>query len=158
MEAIQSAKFIGGIAEVRITPTSNVNLSVDDANSVEVLFRDPLLIETIELLEDRSSYSEVEIVEDGVSLVRHSLKLVLKRELGLRLRATLSTRYMDGVVAIVTIHARERLLVGFTSKFGIEQPLRVIGGAFETGSSPKDYPLFSLTLQCEDTSYATKFE
>ena len=156
--AIQPAKFVGGVAEVRITTIANIDIVEGDITSEASIFRSPLLVETVDILEDRSSYSEVEIVEDGVSMVRHSLKIVLRREAGLRLRSLLSTKYIDGVVAIVGVHASERLLVGYTNKFGVEQPLRVVEGIFETGISPKDYPLYSLTLQCEDTSYATKFK
>jgi len=154
----QPTKFIGGVAEVMITPISNVILSSSDITNEEALFRDSSLIETIDILEDRSSYSEEEIVKDGISSVKHSLKIVLRREVGLSLRSQLDTRYINGVVAILTTHAKERLLVGFTPKFGEEQPLRVIGSGFETGLSPKDYPLFSVTLQCEDTSYATNIK
>lgn len=154
MTEVKPTKFVGGVSDIEVTSISNITATEGIIINEESLFRDPSLIYKIDILEDKSSYKEQTNIENGIAYVRHTLNIVLRREVAINFLDDLSSKYIDGVVAIVTTMANERLLVGISERFGLEEPLRLQKTDFNTGISSKEYPTFSLTLQCDDTEYA----
>lgn len=154
MKTANLTKFVGGVAEIEISSITNIVAPEGTIINEESLFRDPLLIDKIDIVEDKSSYDEQVNVENGVSFMRHTIKIALKRGAASSLAASFASKYIDGVVAIVTTMAGERLLVGVSAKFGTEHPLHPIQMGFDTGLTPKEYPLCILTLQCHATESA----
>ncbi len=103
--------------------------------------------------EDRAVYSET-LSDDGLrGLVRHTLEMELSAgETASRATDELVRRSGEGFVAVVTMASGERILVGYSSRFGARYPLRVAKMASASGSVPADFPSVKITLESTDAN------
>jgi len=114
----------------------------------------------VPLAEDRSSYTEESVGEEGLPATRHTLTAVCCRYTGREKFAgpILEELATDGAVACVELHNGERLLVGWSVRLGFEQPLRLVKFRFLTGAKPVDAPLLEMRLECVDATRALRYE
>ena len=64
----------------------------------------------------------------------------------------------EGLIALVTMASGERLLAGWSARFGTSQPLRPGSFAMESGIKPLDGTPAVLTLASEDTDPAAELK
>lgn len=114
----------------------------------------------VPIAEDRSSYTEESVGEEGLPATRHSLTLVCHRYAGREKFAgpILEELSTDGAVACVELYTGERLLVGWSERLGFEQPLHLKKFRFLTGPKPVDVPLLELHLESVDAARALRYE
>lgn len=115
---------------------------------------------TVPLAEDRSSYTEESVGDEGLPATRHTLAIVCHRYPGREMFAgpLLEELATDGAVACVDLSNGERLLVGWSERLGFEQPLRLKKFRFLTGPKPVDTPLLELHLESIDAARALRYE
>ena len=146
-------KPAGGVAAVTVTPAGNLlRAAVAADGRAEAIFRDATQLTALPLAEQRSSYAE--------RLVRHTLTLVVNRE-AFRKAFTPALRRAaetEGLIALVTMASGERLLAGWSARFGTSQPLRPDSFAMESGIKPLDGTPAVLTLTSEDTDPAAELK
>jgi hypothetical protein len=68
----------------------------------------------------------------------------------------LLARSPEGFVALVSRASGERLLVGYSERFGTRYPLRVAALSSASGSVPADIPTLTLTLESCDATTSFK--
>ncbi len=132
MEPIK--KPVGGVAAVVIVP------------------RDGSPRPAAPLVEERSSYEEELVSDDGILRVHHTLTLVVPREAAAAMLPLAAGMAADGVTALVTTAAGERLTVGWSERFGFEQPLRLRSFRLATGTRPADGNAATLRFESDDTT------
>lgn len=102
--------------------------------------------------EDKASYCEETIVDNGRSLVRHVLTMEFPAGSAAREAVEQLVRMSaGGFVAVVETGAGERLLAGYSVRFGVRFPLRLKRAASGQGSCPSDFPTETIVLVSEDT-------
>lgn len=106
----------------------------------------------IRLVEDRSSYTEDILSDDGILRVRHTLTLVVPRETAAAMLPLAAGMVSEGVTALVTTAAGEQLTVGWSERFRSEQPLRLQFLSLGTGTRPADGNAATLRFESEDTT------
>ena len=132
-------KPAGGVAAVTVTPAGNLlRAAVAADGRAEAIFRDATQLTALPLAEQRSSYAERLDTDAGPQRVRHTLTLVVGRETFRKaftpaLRRAAET---EGLIALVTMASGERLLAGWSARFGTSQPLRPDSFAMESGIKP----------------------
>ena len=153
-------KPVGGIRSVKLCTTDNiagVGFSSDATTNASLEFVDSNEVMECSLLEDSSSFEEEFSFDQGVVAVRHTLSLVANRDLA---AAWLEAEFcgelrLKGLCAVVTLNDDRQLLVGYSQRFGGQQPLRVKGIKVWSGVSLSDTPTVTLTLESYDTSAAS---
>ncbi|WP_307756656.1 hypothetical protein [uncultured Alistipes sp.] len=156
-----SRKPAGGITAAALTPVGNLlRVAAVAGGQVEAAFRDEALLTELPLEEDRSSYTETLDTEAGPQRVRHTLKLVVSREAAYTLfgSAFRRTAASEGLVAVVTMASGERLLTGWSTRLGTEQPLRLASMCNESGVKPLDGTPVVVTLTSEDADGAVELK
>ena len=154
-------KPAGGVAAVTVTPAGNLlRAAVAADGRAEAIFRDATQLTALPLAEQRSSYAERLDTDAGPQRVRHTLTLVVGRETFRKaftpaLRRAAET---EGLIALVTMASGERLLAGWSARFGTSQPLRPDSFAMESGIKPLDGTPAVLTLTSEDTDPAAELK
>ncbi len=115
---------------------------------------------TVPLAEDRSSYTEESVGEEGLPATRHTLTVVCPRYPGREMFAgpLIEELAADGAVACIELNNGERLVVGWTERLGLEQPLRLKKFRILTGAKPVDVPLLELHLECVDAARALRYQ
>lgn len=156
-------KPAGGVAEVVLTPASNVgDVRFDDFGGRCRIsgFADPTRCLRPPLVEGRSSYEEQMQGSAGAPLVSHTLTLALDPHDAAALRNDPTTEAIrnEGAVAQVRTESGRRLCVGCSSRFGTEQPLRLLGTDYASGCGLCDRPLTLLRLHSADTAPAAELE
>ena len=142
-------KPAGGVAAVTVTPAGNLlRAAVAADGRAEAIFRDATQLTALPLAEQRSSYAERLDTDAGPQRMRHTLTLVVGRETFRKaftpaLRRAAET---EGLIALVTMASGERLLAGWSARFGTSQPLRPDSFAMESGIKPLDGTPAVLTL------------
>lgn len=97
--------------------------------------------------EDRAHYSE----SLSAALVKHTLDMEFAAgEEARRAVDELVRRSGEGFVAVVTTAGGERIVVGWSARFGTGYPLRVTNISSVSGSVPEDVPSVKVTLESED--------
>lgn len=109
--------------------------------------------------EDEARYTETVSCGAGPALVKHELTLDLERMDAETCRAVqeLCADAGGGFVAVVTTANDVSLLVGYSSKFGAEYPLRLAKSVGTTGSALTDVTAESIVLASTDTSKSLMF-
>ena len=150
-------KPAGGVAAVTVTPAGNLlRAAVAADGRAEAIFRDATQLTALPLAEQRSSYAERLDTDAGPQRVRHTLTLVVGRKAFTpALRRAAET---EGLIALVTMASGERLLAGWSARFGTSQPLRPDSFAMESGIKPLDGTPAVLTLTSEDTDPAAELK
>lgn len=114
-------KPAGGVAAVTVTPAGNLlRAAVAADGRAEAIFRDATQLTALPLAEQRSSYAERLDTDAGPQRVRHTLTLVVNRE-AFRKAFTPALRRAaetEGLIALVTMASGERLLAGWSARFG----------------------------------------
>ena len=152
MDARKPAKPVGGIAAAAVVPAGAAALgSAAEVAAAAV---------AVPLVEGRSSYDETTDSRDGTVRVEHLLTLAVpadfaRRHLGEELCRRWAT---EGTAAVVVTEAGERLVAGWSERFGGEQPLRLATLELSTDKSPRAVPVALLTLRSVDTSPATRIQ
>ena len=112
----------------------------------------------VSLMDDGSHYDEQTQASGLPVSVEHTLTLCSDRWLA---AAWFDKEFMqraaaDGVAARITMATGEEIVVGWSERFGFEQPLRLKTLTFCSGSKPNDSPRVVLTLSSRDTDSAIK--
>ncbi len=103
--------------------------------------------------EDRASYTEEAFGAGGQPLVRHTLKVEFPagEETHLALTELSET---TGFIALITTGAGQRLLAGYSPRFGAKYPLRLTKGFSDSGSRYPDFPSVTVIFESTDTEYS----
>ena len=147
-------KPAGGVAAVTVTPAGNLlRAAVAADGRAEAIFRDATQLTALPLAERLDT-------DAGPQRMRHTLTLVVGRETFRKaftpaLRRAAET---EGLIALVTMASGERLLAGWSARFGTSQPLRPDSFAMESGIKPLDGTPAVLTLTSEDTDPAAELK
>lgn len=107
---------------------------------------------SIPLIEERSSYTEEIVSDDGILRVHHMLTLVVPHEAAAAMLPLAAGMTAGGVTALVATAAGEQLTVGWSERFGFEQPLRLRSFSLETGKRPADGNAATLRYESDDTT------
>lgn len=161
MSASTIGKPAGGIAAVILTPAGNIlRVSGAAGEEAEVELRDPGRVCDFPLAEEGSSYEEAFDADAGPLRVRHTLRLAAGREAESRTGSAefLRAAAGGGLAALVTMRSGRRLLVGWSHRFGAEQPLRPVALLAASGSRPLDKASAVLTLASEDAGAAVEIK
>lgn len=127
-------KPVGGVVAVRLSP-------VGSAQQPE-----------LPLVEERSSYVEELVADDGILRVHHTLQLVVSRETARSFLPFAARMAAEGGSAVVTTAAGEQLVVGWTEDLGWEHPLRLTALDLGSGTKPADGNEATLRFECDDTA------
>lgn len=152
---------MGGVRSVELFAANNlsvVRFTADATQCTKLMFVDEGAVMSCLLLEDRSSFDETFSFEEGVVAVKHTLRLVADRNLG---GAWLEAEFrreavQRGLCALVTLNDGRQLLVGYSARFGAQQPLRISQIETSSGRAPSDQPTVTLQLESIDTSAAAE--
>ena len=147
-------KAVGGVERAALYPADAVATALFSSEGCEVeLSGEPI---EVELLEDMSSFEECSDSRSGVTKISHQLNLVAdRREAGAWFDEAFVERCsIEGVVAVVSLCDGRRLLVGYSARFGDEQPLRLSSLTFASGSCLHDKPTATLRLVSYDTEFS----
>lgn len=104
------------------------------------------------LVEERSSYTEEALSDDGILRIRHLLRLVLPRTQAAALLPLLPRMAQEGVTARIRTAAGEELTVGWSERFRFEQPLRLVSFTLCSGTRRADGNDAVLCLESDDTT------
>ena len=110
------------------------------------------------LVDDASSYIEQFSADNRQVSVLHTLTLCSDRnQAGAWFDGEFLRRVAaDGVVAKVELATGEQITVGWCSRMGLEQSLRLHSLEFDSGKSLNDSPRVTLSLSCRDVTSALK--
>lgn len=101
-------------------------------------------------------YREQISMATGMKVVVHQIEFSLSRmgDTTRRVVEELCSASLGGLIAVVETSVGERLLVGYSPKFGFERALKVVGGSATTGSCFDDDTLEYVVLRSDDTDKA----
>lgn len=142
----------GGVEQVLLIPAGSFVRAVEDpAGESLSRFESSQTPAEYAFREDRASYSET-LLRDGMQCtVKHTLVMELPSGGGVhRAAGELARRSDEGFVAVVTKASRERIVVGYSSRFGVRYPLRVTRMVSASGSAAADFPSVEITLESID--------
>ena len=152
-------KPVGGVRSVALLAANNISAAQFDkvtGECTQLVMVDHQAVMNVELVEDRSSLEEEFSFDDGLLSVEHRLTLVADRNMAeawfdeeFRCEAT-----RCGLCAVVTLSDGRVLLVGYSERFGAEQPLRIKSLHSHSGCRLVDMPTLTLTLESCDSSAA----
>lgn len=137
-------KPVGGVAHVEL-------FAVQGFARVEDMVQGAGL--TIALMDDGSHYDE-HISSDHLPVsVQHTLTLCAPRS---QASAWFDSDFLahasaEGVVARIALCSGEKMMIGWSPKFGFEQALRLRSLQFHSGDRPQQTPTVELTLCSCDT-------
>lgn len=105
----------------------------------------------VALIDDSSTYIEEVVIEKGVAVVRHTLKL---KALYSCAEEWLSSEFIEmatycGVVAEVTLNDSRQITVGYSEALRFEQPLRLKSLEVDSKHSVAQTPTVTIELCCE---------
>lgn len=160
MTTTLSRKPAGGVVAVTLSPAGNLLRAEASGGGVEVTFRDERRLVVLPLAEERSSYGEEADTQAGPMRIKHLLTLAVNRELASECFSAelLQTAATEGLLAIVTMASGERLLAGWSAKFGTSQSLRTGTVRMASGQKALDGTWTYLTLGSEDTAPASELK
>ena len=147
-------KAVGGVERVALYPADAVATALFSSEGCEVeLSGEPI---EVELLEDMSSFEECSDSRSGVTKILHQLNLVAdRREAEVWFDEEFVERCsVEGVVAVISLCDGRQLLVGYSARFGDEQPLHLSSLTFASGSCLHDKPTATLRLVSHDTEFS----
>ena len=92
------------------------------------------------------------VSDDGILRVHHTLTLVVPREAAAALLPLAAGMAAAGVTAVVRTAAGEELTVGWSERFGFEQPLRLRSLLLGSGTHAADGNAATLRFESDDTT------
>lgn len=156
-------KPAGGVAEVVLTPVSNIRQVRFDAPGGRCRF--PVCTDAERclhppLVEGRSSFEEQAEGAPGAVMVTHTLTLALDPGIAAALAAdaTAAAIRTDGAVALIRTESGRLLLCGYSARFGGEQPLHAANTEYASGRSLRERPLVLLRFRCADSDPAAEID
>ncbi len=144
MELKSNYLLAGGIAEVVMHPSSSTLPEAVLATTDESF--------SITLHHEGSSYSEVRGSTHGMYSVRHKLTLVGYMGGDMASEAAVQRVLQQGVVADVRLNSGESVRVGWSEKYGVAAPLRLVSSEILTGEKRLDFPLKTWVWESLDTT------
>lgn len=138
---------------------ARVTFGADASTYLRLIFTSATAVMECSLLEDTSSLEESMSFEGGAVAVRHTLTLVADRNLA---AAWLGPEFrneslLKGLCAVVTLNDGRQLLVGYSERFGAQQPLRIKEIISSSGQRPSEAPTITMILENYDTSVAALY-
>lgn len=151
---VRSCKPVGGVERVILYPADAVQTALFSSDGCEVTLADEAL--EVELMDDASHYQERAECECGATKIAHTLHLVAERHKAVEWFGAefLERASIDGVVAVVKLEDGRSLLVGYSSRFGNEYPLRLASLLSASGSGTGEQPTVTLQLVSYDTEFS----
>ena len=145
-------KPVGGISSAAVVPSG----ASACGSPAEIAAR---AVE-LPLVEGLSSYEERVDSRDGIFRVEHRLTIALPAGYARDRFSAAECRRLAavGTAAVIVTESGERLIAGWSEQFGSEQPLRLTGIAFTTGTSPRDVPAAILTFASIDGATAERIQ
>ena len=150
-----SGKRSGGIRSIKLASVNDITDVVTDNTSgicTGINFVENGGFSLYEFMEGEASYSEKMSAADGVTEVEHEIKFSLERpdnDTKMAINELLKTSH-KGIVAVVTTNSNVSFLVGYSDKFGTEQPLRLEKTEMSTGTNPANNTSEIITLVSKD--------
>lgn len=149
-----SYKPVGGVKRVLLYPTEAIKKVLFSKKGCEVEYSAAPI--EVELMEDKSSFEERAEAVKGQTRITHILQLVSDRAKGEEWLKPdfLEMISIDGAVADVELADNRHLLVGYSTTFGNEQPLRLESLSSSSGSTLHDKPTLTLRLVSHDIAFS----
>lgn len=154
---VASCRPKGGIREVKLIDASKIeNVSFGNAGRkcTGLLLSPQAEIQNYDILEERSSYTEIVTERNGFRVVKHSLKLV-RGKVSSEEMFPVSEWMRRGCVALVTLGSGRRIVAGVSEESGCGYPLRVVSVGRDSGRSAGDGITEELLLESCDVSEAS---
>ncbi len=148
MEGILNQRVCGGVERIVLLPIGELDLTQDGGGwDVEL----PFSAVEIGVEEGTAQCCEERVVRDGVSRVTHNIEaLVEEGHPALQLLADAD----EGLAAVVSLNSGESRLLGYSSDFAKERPLRVMRMERVSGSCRADDAEYRIRLWSEDNAFA----
>ncbi len=144
MELRSNYLLAGGIAHVVMHPSNSTlpdePLTVGDSSL------------TMPLHHEGSSYSELRNCSAGLYTVTHRLTVVGYLGEDMASEEELQALLLSGIVADVKLNSGATIRVGWSSKFGVAAPLRLVSSEVVSGEKRLDYPLRKWVWESTDAS------
>ena len=150
----------GGIESVRLVEAGQIlQVRYDAVNDryTGIELREGAGFVQYRFAEDEALYREQLAVTGGKPLVRHELSFVLTGMNSASRKAVEEMAAAGGLAALVENRQGEILLVGWSERFGAEQPLRMDKSVGTTRSAPGEVPSETIVLSAADTEKAKPF-
>lgn len=149
-------KPVGGVESCTLYPADAVQTIIFSSKGCSVQLQGSPI--EVELLDDSSHYHEEIKCKDGLLKVLHRLQLVADRKAAEKWLDTefLEQLSIEGAIAVVKLEDGRSLLVGYSSHFGDEQPLRLEYLISESGNNLHDKPIVTLQLLSYDTEFSSE--
>ena len=149
-------KPVGGVESCSLYPADAVQTAIFSSKGCKVQLQGTPI--KVDLLDDSSHYNEEIKCKDGPVKVSHQLQLVADRKVAEKWLDTefLERLSIEGAIAVVTLEDGRSLLVGYSSHFGDEQPLRLEYLISESGNNLHDKPIVTLQLLSYDTEFSSE--
>lgn len=147
-------KPVGGVESCTLYPADAVQRAIFSSEGCEVQLQGSCI--EVELLEDSSRYEEEAKGGDGAMRVSHLLHLVADRDVAVEWLDTdfLERLSIEGAVAVIVLEDGRRLLAGYSSHLGNEQPLHLECLISSSGTTLHDKPTVTLRLVSYDTEFS----
>lgn len=158
-----AGKRSGGIRSIALAAAGDiVSVEIDNASGVctGIDFGDNGGFGIYEFMEGEASFTEEMSVADGVAKVEHKITFVIERPDNNSTDAIMKLleTSKEGIVAVVKTNSNVSFLIGYSDKFGTEQPLRLENSHMSTGSGPADNTTESITLVSRDDCKAMVYD
>ena len=147
-------KPVGGVESCALYPAEAVQTALFSSEGCQATLSGMPV--AVMLLDDASHYEEVVESCDGITKISHRLSLVADRgdaapwlDVDFLERASI-----EGLVAVVGLANGRSMLVGYSLRFGSEQPLRLQSMTSTSGSKLHDTPTVTLLLTSCDTEFS----
>ena len=147
-------KPVGGVESCALYPAEAVQTALFSSEGCQATLSGMPV--AVMLLDDASHYEEVVESCDGITKISHRLSLVADRgdaapwlDVDFLERASI-----EGLVAVVGLANGCSVLVGYSLRFGNEQPLRLQSMTSASGSKLHDTPTVTLLLTSCDTEFS----
>ncbi len=150
-------KRSGGIRSLALAAASDVAGAVMEAGvCTGVTLKQGAVFRKYGFKEGEACFTEEMSIVNGVAKVAHGITFALERPDGSSAQAIaqLAAASEDGIVAIVTTNGNVSFLVGYSDKFGTEQPLRLTKTSLSSGAKPADGTADIIVLASQDDSKA----
>lgn len=148
MEGVLNQRLCGGIKRIVVLPIGG--LAVSRNNGVLSVGLPSSAVETCPE-EGEAQCREERVVREGVGRIEHTLEFVVAFDHPM---LPLLAASEEGLAAVVTLASGDSILLGYSSKFGVERPLRVEQMARVSGLCRADDAECKIRLWSEDSTFS----
>lgn len=158
-----SGKRSGGLRSISLIESDDMlNAVYDREKSIysQIVLKEECGLKTYEFREGEAFFSEETETVDGTIRVRHEITFSLERpdKDSANAMDEIINASANGIIAVVTTNNGVSFLVGYSEKFGTEQPLRIKNSHMTTGRQFQDITVETITLVSEDCTKALVYE